>query len=135
MARLLSTQGRPIYLEYSAQTNIPGLTADGVTTEDFVFAAVRQMEYLVRIRLAACQAAAGRKLDGHVVISVSLLPCSMLAAHRAADGSNLYRLGCACIVSSSPSAVHEHMFLDTQLWLCTCRTLRARRSAFCHQRT
>ncbi len=65
-------QGRPIYLEFSAQTNIPGLLADGVTTEDFAFAAVRQMEYLVRIKLAACQKAAGRKLDGHVVISVSL---------------------------------------------------------------
>ena len=64
-------QGRPIYLEMSAQTNIPAMTADGVTTEDFVFASVRQMEYLVRIKPAACQKAAGQKLDGHVVISVS----------------------------------------------------------------
>ncbi len=64
-------QGRPIYLEMSAQTNIPGMTADGVTTEDFVFASVRQMEYLVRIKLSACQKAAGRNLEGHIVISVS----------------------------------------------------------------
>jgi len=67
----VDNQGRPIYLEMSAQTNIPGMTADGVTTDDFVFASVRQMEYLVRIKLLACQKAAGRKLEGHIVISVS----------------------------------------------------------------
>ena len=64
-------QGRPIYLEMSAQTDIPGMTANGVTTDEFVFASVRQMEYLVRIKLPACQKAAGRKLEGHIVISVS----------------------------------------------------------------
>ena len=65
------SRGARIYLEHSAQTNSPGMTANGVTTDEFVFASVRQMEYLVRIKLPACQKAAGRKLEGHIVISVS----------------------------------------------------------------
>ena len=66
------------------------MTADGVTSEDFIFASVRQMEYLVRIKLAACQKAAGRKLEGHIVISVStcgsgVLSCALCLPYKRAD--------------------------------------------------
>lgn len=42
-----------------------------VTTEDFIFCQVRNMEHVVRVKMVEAQKAAGHKVDRLVVISVS----------------------------------------------------------------
>ena len=64
-------QGRVVYVERSAELNLAAMALDGVTTADVIFTQIRQMEYLVQVKMVAAKKAARRPLDGHIVIAVS----------------------------------------------------------------
>lgn len=67
-------------MEMCAETNVAAMAADAtcpVTTAEFIFSQVRNVEYLVRVEMSEAQETAGKKLHGHVHIAVSTFLASM----------------------------------------------------------